>query len=539
MTLFTKSLAGSVTATGTLVKVAAKPVGGSVAASGTLTPIPTLSPAQVESGGNTLAVGGFARLALLAPDPGTSRIRVSLVPAGEVDWGTTSEVELEDGFGYTWQETLNDTGTGTVALLNTDPALAGIDYDQALRFYLDDAPVFVSLVEVIDTRTIAPTEEADQVTTITGRGAIAVLDDMAVYPEGGADHLPVGDDRLFFFGQADYDDSGWQPATVQAIYNDATPNWNDSLGVKAPRDYPASGAGYIWNNEGTTAEAPVGTVYFRYTFVLGAAIKIKFYASGDNLWTLWLDGVEIMGEGEDGTTWLDTQESDVIDISAGTHVMAARVTNTPPFIDEFAVAHPNPAFLIVSAWAVNGSDGSESLVWQTDATWRVTGYLDNAPPITAGQIIGTLVAEGVARGCFAPTLTFSDVASSDGFAWSSLSTAGGPIYEFTTNVGDTVLGVLRSLAETYVDFRLRYGSFILDMWDKSGHLVVTPTTFVSGYVDAVNGNLTELRHTGNGSVGALGETVSLPSVAGQTLYHRSVRAGLVPIEGIQKARRVT
>lgn len=429
-----------------------------------------------------------------------SRITATVVAAEEVFWGDSGEVPLLLSFGRTWQETLNDTGTGTIVLANDDPALAALSYDDAIRFYLDGAPVFTMLVEGFDTETISPSEESGQITTVSGRGAAAMLDHIVVYPEGGANHLPVADNRLFFFGQSTFDDSGWQLATEQALYQDTTPNWNTGdPPEKAPRGWPDPLSRYIWNNLGTVNDAPQGTVYFRHQFALAATQKVKIYASGDNLWTLWLDGVQIMGEAQDGTTWRDTQHTDVMDLSAGIHTLAAKVTNTAPFVDALG-AHPNPAFLMVYASIVNGSDGTETFLTRTDGSWRVTNYLANAPPVTAGQILDILFAEAQARGCVVPLTTFSDTNDSDGAAWGAAGTAGGPIYEFTVPIGDSMLGVLRSLSDTYIDFRFRYGAFIIDMWNKSAHLPVSPAVLISGYVDAVNGNLTELRHGGDGSM---------------------------------------
>lgn len=452
-------------------------------------------PVDIEHGGVTLATGGFVQAA--AP-VGAPRMTVSVVPATDLTWGASGDVPLVDSFGRTWQDTLNDTGTGALLLENDDPALASVNYDKALVFRLDGQPVFTSLVESLTTDTIASGEEAAQTTKVWGRGALAILDDIAVYPEGGANHLPVGDRRLFFFGMASYfAPTGWENATVQALYSATTPNWNTgSPPVKAPRDFPDPTAGYIWNSLGNVNDAPQGTVYFRRTFTLAAANKMKFYASGDNLWTLWLDGTEIMADGQDGTSWIDTQHSDTFDMSAGDHILAARVTNTAPFMDP--LPHPNPAFLLLAGYSVSPTDGTETLVLHTDATWKVSNYLPNAPPITAGMIMNTLLAEGAARGCFVPNVTFSDTNDSDGAPWSSRGTAGGPIYEFTVAIGDSVLGVLRSLADTYVDVRLRPGGFLIDMWDKGGHLVLAPTTLTSAYADPVNGNLTSLRHVGAG-----------------------------------------
>lgn len=500
------------------------------------------STGEMASGGVWFVNGGFVQTAgppPTPPFPADARITVSLVNAEDPAW--IEVLPLVDSFAWTWQETLNDTGTGSIQLVNTDALLAAIDYDSAIQFRLDGVPVFTSLVEGMETETISPSEEADQVTTIFGRGVVAMLDDIVVYPEGGADHLPVGDDRVFSFAMQAFDDSGWVAANVQATYADPTPNWNDVDGNKAPRDFPDAQAGYIWNSLGDVNDAPQGTVFFRGDFSLANPTKVRIYASGDNLWTLWLDGTEIMGEGEDGTTWLDTQQSAVFDMSAGPHILAARVTNTAPYVDEFSVIWPNPAFLIVTVMAVNPTDGSEAPVFRTDGSWKVAnGRLDIAPPITAGQILNILLAEGAARGCVVPSVTFSDTNDSDGFAWSTHSTAG-PIYEFTTSIGESVLAVLRALSDTYIDFRLRYGTFIVDVWDKSGHTPDSGAAFVSGYVDAVNGNLTQLRHIGGGgtpgvpfavSTGATLEPATvLPGRQGSTKVHR-----MTPLEA-RVARR--
>jgi hypothetical protein len=430
----------------------------------------------------------------------TPRGTVSYMTALEATVGEPgTDTFLDNAEAVKIQLTENDTGNGSFQVVNAD--VGAIDVEDVIRVWLDGNLIFVFLVEQIARATIAPGEESAQVTKVSGRGLLALLDDTVVYPAGGVGSLPVSDHRLFFFGMLGYDDSGapWEDANQQAYYGQPvmTPNWHDTEDPpnRAPHEFPAIGANYIWNSLGDVDDAPVGTVYFRKTFTLSAAANMVFYASGDNLWQLWLDGIEILGEIADGTTWLDTQRSKVFSMSDGPHVLAARVTNTPPFEYPDHTFAPNPAFLIVAGYTVNTATGEETGYLETDNSWRVTSYLTEAPPITCGQVLNILLAESFARACIVPDPSFTNALDSDGQPWNTRGAATEPITDFTTNIGSSLLDVLRQMAETYVDFELNYATFVLSVWDKSAHIPTPGVALVSGYSNPTTGNLRELNHT--------------------------------------------
>ncbi len=105
---------------------------------------------------------------------------------------------LGDSFDRSWTSELNGTGAGTLSLMADHPALvlepALFAAGNLVRLSLDGVPRFVFKIEARGRRIVGKGEDAARAITVAGRGALALLEDAAVYPAGGI----AGDaDRLF------------------------------------------------------------------------------------------------------------------------------------------------------------------------------------------------------------------------------------------------------------------------------------------------------------------------------------------------------
>ncbi|HWQ92883.1 MAG TPA: family 78 glycoside hydrolase catalytic domain [Clostridia bacterium] len=124
-----------------------------------------------------------------------------------------------------------------------------------------------------------------------------------------------------------------------------------------------TGASWIWFPEGYAEKsAPIGTRYFRRAFELAADAKVKsarWQVTGDNLFTVYLNGVEV---GTGGNFKTVTEVDLTGKVRAGRNVLAAMVKNVGD--------GPNPAGLagLLTVMLERG----EPLVVATDTSWQTT-----------------------------------------------------------------------------------------------------------------------------------------------------------------------
>ncbi|KAF8892360.1 hypothetical protein CPB84DRAFT_1783804 [Gymnopilus junonius] len=106
------------------------------------------------------------------------------------------------------------------------------------------------------------------------------------------------------FQNNDFDDSAWPPATIEGNYGVAP--WNAVTIPSSASSTPLtlSDANWIWTNEVSGGNAPVGTRAFRKDITLPTgqrATSATFLVDADNGYTLYLQG-NIVGSGDDYTS---------------------------------------------------------------------------------------------------------------------------------------------------------------------------------------------------------------------------------------------
>lgn len=451
---------------------------------------------------------------------------VPYVPIGRVRLydrlGTTLVANLDNAFDVEWQEVDNGTGVGkfTIALSDTDSALVRVGQVVYCDLY-DRANVFSWRVEAYPQTRIQGAEEYGQVMNVSGRGSAGILETALCYPYGGVDAVPVRSVRSFSFASQDYVEVGpWGNAVEIAEQGDHTTYWMMYLPA-ATEQSPAPGAwpllpiipSWIWAQADNT---PIGTCYFRETFVTAAQANVSILATGDNFWTLYFDGVAVLGDSENPEAWQEHRSVDMV-LPAGSHTIAAVVENL--FRADLTPVQ-NPAALLAAIIIPSAADGEAppDMMLISDSGWHSLAYPAEEPGWTAGDIIIKLVAEAQARGLLTNVvLGFTGVTDTSGAAWETIP-------EFGVNLGASLLDTLGQLvADGWVDWAMTPSGWILQMWKRGNRGIDTTVVLEAGInlgeatYEPAHPILNRLLVTYNNGMFTVGDAVA-EAVASQAVY---------------------
>jgi hypothetical protein len=402
----------------------------------------------------------------------------------ETDFATPAILELADSFSRSWQEQLNDAGSGQLDVDLEDVVAADCTRDRIVRFDLDDAPVFAILIESLVRRSITQDEEVGQRLELAGRGTLAVLERMVVYPEAALGWEPSADERYFNFSSSDLYDALWDPVvvTLDDSTDPAAPNvFGD------PVDWPDPAAQWIWDRDqsgaydpldpGATPLAPAGDVYFRVYFTTAARTLVEARGACDDAFDAYIDGVRIL---TDGPVYGGTSQSTRFGLSAGDHILAVKGTNANAL-------KAGLRFTIMEILA-DGSYGD--VVVHSDADWICLGYPAGPPGLTPGAILLALVEEAQARGALLDlSVSFTADLDSAGDPWDVAP-------DVAFRVGLDGLSVVRQLTEAYVDVAMAPDELRLDAWVHGQRGATTAVALhpPTDPDDPASGNLIELVH---------------------------------------------
>ena len=492
-------------ATATATATAYGPTGNAVVLPGSVAHGP------VVVGGPTITAAGAPPPA--PGDPLRPRITVSAyTPSG------TLVAALPATWGRTWQDLANDTGSASLNIQNTDASYAALNYGQTLRWSIDGLARYASIIETIDRATIAPGEDADQFSRVGGRGTLAVLEQANVYASAGIDVARGADTRTFNFASTELDATAW-PKAVSAggsfMAAEGFPLW------PLTATYYRPGAGSIWEptlvaggavtsvqyaaNHGlppptsflgrhrirgaedethnqddasqatgwiiaSTVSVIGATQYLRRTISLAGGVY-ALYNAGNADTVVWVDGQSVSTTTTDGTGYRGASSKTFLKLAGGPHVFGVSVQTK-------GVGPYGMKLLLAKVNVTDGHMENVELVSDLDWSGSIVAH-----GFTAGAILGILITEAKARGCFPSlSLSFNDVTDSNGAAW--------PIWpEFSVTVGQDLLTVARAMV----------GAGMLDVWMDAGSLrlnaaavrgSLTATTFTPAV------NLRDLHHSG-------------------------------------------
>lgn len=393
--------------------------------------------------------------------------------------GTVLVATLEGAFSYSWQEVLNEPGSGKFTLSLADADAALVEYGQLVRCSIYGIPdVFAFRVEALPRDTIARGEEVDQVIVCSGRGRGAIFDVVKVHPPTGVTQSPPPDARSFSFASPGFDEPGWSTSSHSwGEQGDLALPWRGSVNgvdVGAPFGWPvlpAPAAEWIWSSDAFDVS---GTSYFRKAFTLASAATVTFCASADNLWTVYLDGVAILGENGKSDGWKEHRRAQ-LDLDAGTHTLAAVVENTGLWA----------GFLLAAFVEATDPDDPPTMVVVTDTTWHSLDYPAVEPGYTPARVLRELLEESQARGQLGDVvLAFDDVNDSNGDPWDVMP-------EFGVKIGDSLLDVLNALVDgVWVDWYVSpAGPPTLYLYRPEGRGTSQPVALTAGTSGASIGDI--------------------------------------------------
>ncbi len=404
---------------------------------------------------------------------------------------TTLVVELDESFGRNWQDQFNETGSGSLQVLNDDPDLASVVMGDLIRFELKGVVAFALLARDWQRASLAQGEEAEQITTIAGPGHLAVLDEAVLYPSRPLGARPIQEDRPFNWAAVEFDDSSWPTAQVLQSVGDANAGgWPNQ---PFATDFPDGTSSVIAPWSGTIYSAPVGFCYYRHTFTVTTAAWHVISGTADNNGKLYIDGQLIYEIGGFASTYQQR-----VKLSAGDHTIAVQVENTKqPAFEHLPGTAPenlylNPSGFAVAVYTIDNSGNNIVRVTKTDSSWLIAEYPGAPPGMTPGEIIRLIVTEAQARGAIPEiTLNFDDNVDSNGDAW--------PKVDYVTKVGTDVLSVIRELAGSYIDVAISPAGFDLYAWNKDGrgnqrYITTGPATTYAATTNPATSNLAGLTH---------------------------------------------
>lgn len=369
---------------------------------------------------------------------------------------------LDVGTGITWDTADNDVGTGSVSVPGDEAVGLELTAGRDLWCYYRGLPAEHLVMVRGPARVLhSEDEEAGQKWAVTAPTVIEEWKYASVLPFRGTTDGPImPQHRLWTFASPDYPfglgEHGWGFAVQGLRADELDPFRNvlneyitvhsdqeddvEFLPYPAPRDWEVPQARWIWSQADTTVP---GICFFRKTMTITETKTVTFDVTGDNYYTLYLDGNPLIGEDVDPWCWQKFKRHTVEDLPAGTYTLAAVVENVPG-------QGTNPAGFLFGAYVAD-NDGApvEFLEWSNN-TWLALGYPPDGqwPGWTAGYIIEDALDEFQAEGFLAAwTLAFTGTHDTNGVPWPFIP-------EFGLPVGSTGFDILRDLVrQGWIDFR--------------------------------------------------------------------------------------
>lgn len=415
----------------------------------------------------------------------------------EADNSTVVVADLTGSFDRSWQDPINDSGTGQLTVQLSDPHAAQLTPGRIVRFNVDGTPRFAMQIDSRRQLSVTTPEDPDRVVSVEGAGHVTQWSQGIVLPENLV-FPPYNENRYFNWASPDLDDSAWIDPTVGYPVVDFVNNRYDP-----PPGWPDPFASWYWSRD-TTLAAPLGSSYFRMPFTLDDPTTLVVFVTADDGFDLWVDGTFLMsGEPDPGASWEHTYRA-AVRLFAGDHVIAVRGTNYQRDFDFL-----NIAGIAVTAFGLDTTTGylnTDSFLFHTGVDpldepnqypWVCVDYPDPVPGFTAGRIIRVLLEENQALGALADwTLSFTDTLDTNGDAWPDIA-------ETPLRVGMNLYDVLRQLAEAHIDFWASPDSLTLEATIKGqrGDFHTTPgsppvlaTVGTPGTPGGHQPNLTGLSH---------------------------------------------
>jgi hypothetical protein len=225
-------------------------------------------------------------------------------------------------------EEYNEPGYGTVTVILGSADAALLTQDRVVRVEYESAARFAFIVETLDRSLVS--EDGQKLLVAGGRGLLAWLEDAVVFPQAGLRETS-SDERPFNYAAAD---GPWKDSVTWSAPLGV--RWRDDTSPRAglPANWPDADAQWIWSTDPDDQTVPEGTVnYFRSTFTLTESTRIRFFATADNFFDMYLDGQLVMSSSKfsENAPSFAQRVGYAVRLGAGEHTIAARVRNGQPW----------------------------------------------------------------------------------------------------------------------------------------------------------------------------------------------------------------
>lgn len=401
---------------------------------------------------------------------------------------------LENSFDRRCMDEVNGPGSGSISLPVDDPGAAELTPGRFVQILVEGTVRFTFQIEGDpEYKILDEGEEHDQIVEVGGRGWACVLDQGIVYPSNLTLNLETSW-RLYSFASPDFPNAGaWVAADELYEYlegvsypNSTTPyrapRADDGIRYNAPIGYPfprspnvydptsPPGASYvntywIWP---PSEELSVGYAFFRRTLTIPSDGFYTFTITADNFFTLFLEGIPILGEDTLVGIWKYWKEAELF-LEMGTYQIGVMVQN-PNWS-----AGVNPGGLLMNVFTLDGGQWPDTSILVTDDNWICDFDANLWPGWTPGQITDDMTTESSSAGRDAIAAyaggTFTGTLDSDGNSWGDAQDGSPYIPAFAVDVGSTIMAALEQMVdEGHVDWHMRPGTCELDMWaqDETG-----------------------------------------------------------------------
>lgn len=403
-----------------------------------------------------------------------------------------------------YQDKENDFGSFSFSMLNTDSNTATIDIGDTITFELDNVVDFIGKVEELEIVAVGEGEEAQQVTTFSGRSLLAEWDWGIVRPAETFRTWPSGTPlEGLELGSYPFDDTRyWNWATPELNRT----SWTSAIEMWAASQYPPLEGPFgfdgapeacpfpdgMWicpraiDGDGSH---PVGVWYATDTFTVASSvydIDVWLACPSDDSIEGWLDGkpIVVSDHNEESAAKITRAR---IGVTAGTHRIVIKVTHL--FGGTGDITGAWCAVFKHKATDLRG-DGAGYLVaplTSTDSSWKCLDFGEDTPGYTAGAVVldafGAIQDRGV-KNTADWTYGFDASVDTTEDAW------GAPV-EVSSPNGKKGTELLQMMAETWFDFAydpLTNNGRHLNLWKKGNRSSSSGVTLTPGV------NCLALRH---------------------------------------------
>jgi hypothetical protein len=394
------------------------------------------------------------------PPPPTQSPNPDAISARVLDGTGAFICNLPHAKGLRWLDEHNTAGAGSIDVRRYD----GLE-DLHPTVWEPDNQIIISLGNVDIFRIVLDAQGGYNIDTATGdrddtwagTGALGVVNTGMIEPEYGF-RQEATEERSFDYGSNPAIGGWYVPGEwFHPVGKLIRKSWRWTYRKRhQPKGFPDRRAQWLWWRNPDSTSTANETCYFHSSFFLSSARRVKFWVAGDDTLEFQVDGEVRITNGPG--TWSKASTL-VMNLSAGTHTVAAKVANTPG-----SVGNANRSGFICSIGRLNGAgDVAAWLLRTTPASWTMRRQRSEAPGWFSAQILRQLVQEQKDRGCAGHsgiTYGFTTTTDSAGQAWTGRR-------ELSLQVETLGLDYVQQLVETGIDVAMTPG-LVLNAWKQRG-----------------------------------------------------------------------